>query len=279
MRRLAALLLMFAAHAGAAPAEDVLWFLPEFPPVFITGNALQGQGYGDGELRYLTGHLPQFHHRIIYATAPRLWHEMETRDGVCVISVAKLPEREKFALFSARPVYGATNEILVRTDHLGEFEAFLDGNGHIDLARLSADGHLRGGYSDGVTYGPAIDDFIRDPQRKTPLEVIAHMRAPLPLLDKGRLDFVFGYFMEMAYYRRTHDMAAAFTALPTTPEPVRQDSYVACSKGPLGSKIIAAIDTLLASDESMAEYVENLRGWYSPAEFEIAQKLARSTGH
>jgi uncharacterized protein (TIGR02285 family) len=203
---------------------------------------------------------------------------METRDGVCVISVAKLPEREKFAVFSARAVYGATNDIIIRTDSFAKFEPFLDASGRVDLARLGADDHLQGGYSDGVTYGPAIDAFIKDPGRKTPLEMIAHMRAPLPLLDKGRLDFIFGYFMEMEYYRRTHEKTASFTVLPITPDSVRQDSYVACSKGPRGRKIIAAIDALLASDEAMDEYVENLRGWYSPAEFEIARKMAHEAG-
>lgn len=253
--------------------------LPESPPIFITEKALQGQGYGDGELRYLTSHLPQFQHTILYATTSRVWHEMEHRDGICVISVAKLPEREKFAVFSARPVYGATNNVIVRTDKLAGFQPFLDKNGHIDLDRLAADSHLVGAYSDGASYGPVIDAFIRDPARKTPLELTPHMRVPLSLLDKDRLDFVFGYYMEMAYYRRTHERSSAFTALPTSPEPLRQDSYIACSDGPRGREVIAAIDTLLASDDAMLAYVENLRGWYSPADFEIARKLAQSPHH
>jgi hypothetical protein len=29
----------------------------------------------------------------------------------------------------------------------------------------------------------------------------------------------------------------------------------------------------------MMSYVDNLRDWYSPTEFELAQKMARSAGH
>ncbi len=102
---------------------------------------------------------------------------------------------------------------------------------------------------------------------------------PLSLLDKERVDFVFGYYMETAYYRRAHQSSTEFTALPTIPEQMRQDAYVACSDGPRGRKVIAAVDALLASDAAMMAYVENLRGWYSPAEFEIAQKMVKSSEH
>lgn len=278
MKSALAILLLLASRGNAASTDDVTWILPEFPPIFITEKELQGQGFGDGELRYLIQHLPQFHHLVSSGTAPRLWHEIEHRDGICTLSVAKLPEREKLAVFSARAVYGATNEVVVRTDKLARFAPLLDANGHIDLSRLAADGHLLGGYSDGITYGPPIDALIRDPQRKTPLELTAHMRVPMSLLDKERVDFVFGYYMEITYYRRIHQPSAEFTALPTTPESTRQDAYIACSNGPRGRQVIAAIDALLASDEAMLDYVENLRGWYSPAEFELAQKQAKSAG-
>jgi uncharacterized protein (TIGR02285 family) len=279
MKRFLAILLFVAGGAKAGEPDDILWILPDFPPLFITERDLQGQGYGDGELRYLIRHLPQFHHVTLNGTAHRLWHEMETRDGVCAISAAKIPEREKFAIFTARAVYGASNKVIVRSDKLHDFAPYLDKSDQIDLVRLAADDHLLGAYSDGTTYGPAIDSFIKDPQRKTPLELTPHLRMPLALLEKGRLDFVFGYFMEMAYFQRTHQVTAAFTALSTTSEPVRQDSYVACSKGPRGRQVIAAIDALLSHDEAMLDFVDNLRGWYSPAEFEIAQKLAQSGAH
>lgn len=269
-------LLQFAASASAAELNEVTWILPEFPPFFITEPALQGQGYGDGELRYLTGHLTQFHHAVLYATPVRLWHEMEHRDAVCTISAAKLPEREAFALFSARATLGTTNDVIVRSDRLARFQPFLDKNGHIDLNRLAADTTLTGSYSSGSSYGPVIDSFIKNPNRKTPLEQSPHMRLPLSLVDKGRLDFVFGYYMEMAYYRRTHPGSADFTSLPTTPEPQRQDGYVVCSKGPRGREIIAAIDALLAPNEAMLDYVENLRSWYSPSEMEAVRKAVIS---
>jgi len=268
--------LWLALAAGIARAEDVTWILPEFPPGFINDPGMAGEGYGDKQLKFLIGHLPQFHHVILDGTANRVWHEMEHRDGICTLTVAKLPEREKLAVFSARSFWATTNQVIVRTDRLAEFARFRDKSGAIDLARLAADDHLRGAYSDSTSYGPSIDAFIHDPARKTPLEITAHLRMPLTLLDKERIDFAFGYYMEMSYFRRLDHLEDHFTALPTQPEPARQDGHVACSNKTLGREVIAAIDSLLASAEGMKAYIEPLRAWYSPADFDAAEKAAKS---
>lgn len=266
------------AAAGAARAEDVTWILPEFPPAFIRGPFRTGEGYGDRQLEFLIAHLPAFNHTTLSASANRIWHEMELRDGVCTLSVARLPKREKIAKFSARSFWTTANQVIVRTGRLADFAPFLAPSGAIDLGRLAASNRLRGAYSDNTSYGTSIDAFIHDAARWTPLELVPHLRMPLALLDKGRVDFVFGYYMEMSYYRQRDRLGDDFTALPTLPEPVRQDGYVACSNQPVGREVIAAIDALLASDEAMQAYIEPLRDWYSPADFEAARKAAKSAG-
>lgn len=275
MIRIVLLCLMGAAQA--AWGEDVTWILPEFPPGFIRGPFRAGEGYGDRQLKFLIERLPQFHHTVLNGSASRLWHEMEHRDGVCTLSVAQLPEREKLAVFSARAFWATVNQVIVRTDRLADFAPLRDKSGAIDLARLAADTHLRGGYTDTSSYGPSLDSFIHDANRKTPLEMTPHLRMPLVLLDKGRIDFVFGYYMEMTYYRQLTRLGDDFTALPTLPEPAHQDGHVACSNQPLGRKVIAAVDALLASDDAMLAYIEPLRDWYSPADFAAAQKAVKST--
>jgi uncharacterized protein (TIGR02285 family) len=262
--------------ASAARAEDVTWILPEFPPGFIRGPFRTGEGYGDRQLKFLIEHLPQFHHTVLNGSASRLWHEMEHHDGICTLLVAKLPEREKLAVFSARSFWGAANHMIVRTDRLGDFAPFRDKSGAVDLSRLASDGHLRGGYTDTSSYGSTIDAFIHDPDRKIPLEMTPHLRMPLVLLDKGRIDFVFGYYMEMTYYRQLNRLGDDFTALPILPEQVHQDGYVACSNQPLGHRVIAGIDALLAPDDMMLAYIAPLRDWYSAEDFEAAQKAVKS---
>ena len=271
-------LLLFLLGSRMAGAADVTWILPEFPPAFIQGPFRAHEGYGDRQLKFLIDHLPQFHHTIITAPASRLWHEMEHRDGVCTLAVAKLPEREKVAIFSARAYWATSNQVIVRTDRLEAFAPLLDKSGAIDLSRLAADASLRGGYSDNTSYGPSIEGFIHDPDRKARLEDMPHLRMPLVLIDKKRFDFGFGYFMEMNFYRQLNRLEDHFTALRTLPEPARQDGHVACSNQSLGRTVIAAIDALLATDEGMQAYIEPLRDWYSPADFEAAQRAAKSAG-
>lgn len=278
MRCRAVVLLVLLMAAPLVRAEDVTWILPEFPPGFITGPFRTGEGYGDRQLRFLIEHLPQFHHTVLNGSALRVWHEMEHHDGICTLSVAKLPEREKLAAFSARSFWATANRIVVRTDHLGEFAPYLDGSGAVNLALLGESRTLRGGYGDNTSYGPSIDAFIRDPGRKTPLELTQHLRMPLVLLDKGRLDFVFGYDMEVRYYSQLNRLGDDFTALPVVPSLVHQKGYVACSNEETGRRVITAIDALLASDKGMQAFIEPLRDWYSPADFEAAQRDAKSAG-
>jgi len=262
----------------AAAAETVTWILAEFPPLVIDKAPPGQEGFGEKQLRFLQTRLPQFHHVILKATTSRLWHEMQTADGVCTLSVAKLPDRERFALFSRRAYYGTTNQMIVRTEDMPKFAPFLDKSGAIDLSLLAEDDRLIGAYSDGTTYGAAIDGFIHNPSRKTPLQPVAHLRFPVALLDKKRVDFIFGYYMEMAYFRRANHLRDAFTALRTIPEQPRLGGYIACGKKPVGEKVIAAVDALLASDETMLEFIEPLREWYSPADFEAARNAVKSTG-
>ena len=273
-----AVLLGLAITAAASAADEVLWMVPEFPPAFISGPFRTGEGYGDRQLDFLTAHLPQFGHTRIAAPMSRLWHEIGRRDGTCTLAAARLPEREKIASFSARSFHGTGNQVIVRTDRLGDFQRFLDKSGALDLTRLAADDTLRGAYTDTTSYGPAIDAFIRDHARKTPLQLVPHLRMPLALLDKRRVDFVFGYYMEMSYFRQLDRLGDNFTALPTSPEMAPLGGHVACTNGPLGREVIAAIDALLASDDGMLAYIEPLRDWYSPADFEAARKAAQPAG-
>ena len=276
--RLAAALLLIAlaARCPAQEENDITWMLPQFPPASIAGPVMRGQGYGDRQVEYLISHLPQFGHVVVSATASRAWHDIGARDGVCTVAVAKLPDREKLGFFSARGFMGVPNEVVVRTDRLEAFAPFRNETGALDLTRLAAESHLTGGYTDNASYGPAIDAFIRDPRRKTPLEMTPHLRMPLLLLDKGRIDFTFGYYMEVTYYRKIFDLGNNFTALSTVPRQPHQDGFVVCSNRTVGRKVIAAVDALLASDEAMLAFIEPLRDWYSPADFEAAQKAVRA---
>jgi len=274
-----AILLGLTTAATASAADEVLWMVPEFPPAFIPGPFRAGEGYGDRQLDFLIAHLPQFGHARISAPGNRLWHEVGRRDGVCTLTVARLPDREKIAVFSARSFRGSANQVIVRTDRLEDFRPYLDKSGAIELARLAADDRLRGAYTDTTSYGPDIDSFIRDAGRKTPLQPVQHLRMPLSLLDKRRVDFVFGYYMEMNYHRQLDRLGDNFTALPTIPQSTPLGGHVACSKGPLGREVISAIDALLASEDTMLAYIEPLRDWYSPADYEAARKAVSSAEH
>lgn len=278
-RILVALLLGLAAPVASQPVSpaspaSLTWMKPDFPPAFIQGNLYAGQGYGDGQIDFLIAHLPEFRHETRTATASRFFYALEHEDGVCSVAIAKTPERQNFALFSQRSFWSMPNRLVTTGARLARFKPFIGQDGELDLALLRQNGQLTGVYAPGTSYGSAIDEFIRDPQRQTMLISQPHLRLPLAMLVNQRADFIFGYPMEVNYYKALDKVTTPLALIPVKSDVSHRDAYVSCSKGPIGQSAIEAIDRLLESQDQMRAFLEPLRRWYSEDEFIRALRAA-----
>jgi len=252
--------------AGLAPAAAqpplITWMQADTPPFHIGEGPLAGQGVKDRQYQFLSQHLPRFQHRQMIASVARNWYDLEHSDGICIIGVARTPEREKYTLFSERQLTGYGSRIIVRRDGAAKFKEFLDSHGAVDLSKLARSDALVGGFVAALHYGDSITAFIGDEHRIARLDKFVTPPQLFNVLNAGRLDYVFGQPVEAAYFSRQHGMKASdLVALQIAGGAQGGGLSVGCSNGLLGRQVIQAIDRLLADDRLWRDYTAPYNDW------------------
>jgi uncharacterized protein (TIGR02285 family) len=255
----APLLLVLPARCFAA--QTVTWMSEDLPPVYIYRGPFAGEGIGDLSVRFLIDHLPEYQHRMVRADTPRIFYEMAHKDGICYWGAWRTVEREAFAVFSNRLVPGPAFRVIIDENRLADFRPFLSGPDEIDLSRLASSDKLAGGYVSGQPYPGVIGAFIDNPQRKTLLSQVTQVSQLYSLLNAERVSFIIGNGVETSYYMSRLNGNRAFHPLRIKDGPPATAGYVACSKGPLGTEVIAKIDRLLSDDTVWARYLQPLLRW------------------
>ena len=275
MVRLIAFLLLLSSRLAAEPAgEKLIWMRADLPPQWILDGALAGQGWADMQMRALFPLLPGFRHEVVTGSLSRVWYEMEHHDGICFDAASRNAERERFALFTRRPLVVPSYGVTVRADESKRFEAFLDEEGRIDLDRLSSRWELTGGYTASREHYPAINRFLQNGQRGPRMDKAVSPSQLFNLLHAKRLDFIFSEPVEVPYYRARFHLGDEFVSFPIAGNAPSIKGYVACSNGLIGRAAIDRLNALLDEDDGWAAYMEPLRRWLTPKDFAkaLAQK-------
>lgn len=274
--------LAFLTCLAAAPcaAADVTWLVYSTPFTFIEDGPKAGQGAGDRQLQYLFQRLPQYRNHVLHASLARIWSEIGSRDGVCTPIAFRGPEREKVAVFSARPVKLTGYRLIIHSRDAARFKPYLTEAGEIDLPRLLQSAEFRGGYVTARLLPPAVAAALADKERvKAEISV---MQTPLQILQSfiaGRLDFSLSPPIEADFYHDT---------LPDDPRtlfPIKDVAreisvYSACSNGPLGRAVMHAIDRIERSNANWADFMAPFHDYFDPADFaeSLASRPERSDG-
>ena len=259
---------VLALLAGAAAAADhIEWIVTDFPPGHIVSGALAGTGIVDLEIRYLSGQMTDFTHSTRPTPNIRAWALIKERDGLCIADAIDLPERRRFALYSRRPALAVlAPQLLVRQDRVTRFDRFRNAAGEIDIRALAADGSLRAARTGDRPLGTAIEQFTSGADQAR-LASLPTSGQAVAMLDKGHVDYAFGYANELTYYRSTHPASAEMTAIPIAGQPRVFYTRVACSDGPVGRRAIAEIDGVLDKAGFPPPYFEATGRWYDPGDF------------
>jgi uncharacterized protein (TIGR02285 family) len=271
--------ILFSAFLGLASVtaeanDHITWLHPEFPPSYIASGEFEGQGYLDRQLAALQGLLPGFAHSTITAPLTRVWHELPRTDGFCFLGASITEERLKLAIFSKRGIYTPIIQLAMREDEADRIRPYLNADGEVELDKLKTASGLEGAYTDTATYGQAIDDFIHAGDRTVTLTKVVEMRHPFTLLQKGRADFIFVWPEQLTFYKRSEHSDLATISFRIAGTSDAQPYYVACSKGAVGQKAITRIDAVLAKADAWHQFVEPLRSWFPPIDFERADSAA-----
>ena len=241
--------------AKAEPA--VTWMLGDLPPFHIGGGPFAEQGIKDQQQRFLADNLPQFTHQKVVASASRIWYDVEHRDGVCMIGISRNTDRDKLVIFSQRAEKRRNIQALVvKRANAGRFLPFADPEG-LDLMRLATSDSLRGAYIAAHIYSVPIRQFLNDIDRRSQLDQVPAMPALFGLLGGDRVDFVFASSLEAAFFAEGQPYVAIWIKNTDRME----DNYVACSIGPTGKAVIAAIDRLFLDEAKWRAFTEPGQQW------------------
>jgi uncharacterized protein (TIGR02285 family) len=252
-----------------AGATDVVWLVFPTPFTFIADGPKVGQGAGDRQLQYLFQRLPQYrNHELPVTSFIRIWSEMAEKDGICTHVSFKGGDREKVALFTARPMKVTGYRLIAHPRDLDRYKPFMTAEGEVDLAQLVTSPGFRGSYVAARLLPVAVSEALADKERikadmtpmQTPQQIVQSFAA-------GRLDFFMSLPIEADFYRD-----AAFGKEPRIILPLKGVArevgvYSACSNGPLGRSVIRAIDRIERDDANWADFMAPFHDYFDPADF------------
>lgn len=239
-------LLVVPGPVRAADLPEVDWYVFDFPPIYILNGPNAGSGTADARLRQIMAGLDGFEHKRVVASPARLMTDILVKDAVCSITLLRTPEREASLLFARHFYRLETSRVLVRPDRRDVISRYVDADGRLDLEAMRQDTELVGVYAGQRSYTGAIDHYLKergsDPGR---LMRVDSPRGAFGMLKLGRADYTFGYGYELRYFNETEGQSLKLEALPAQGDPLSVDGGMACSRGPVSARVIAALDDLL----------------------------------
>ncbi len=260
------LALLSTLAAAPSAAADVTWMVFPTPITFIADGPTAGQGAADRQLQYLFQRMPQYRNHVLHATFTRIWTEMASRDGVCTHIAFRSPEREKAAIFTARPMKLTGYRLLAHPGDIARLKPYLTESEEIDLPRLLQSPEFRGSYIAARLLPPAVSAALADKdQVKADMTPMQTPRQILQSFNAGRLDFFIALPIEADFYRDLGDLP--HITLPIKGVEREVSIYSACSNAPLGRAEVRAIDRIQRVDKNWVDFMAPFQDYIDPADF------------
>lgn len=256
-----ALSLLLLRPAAAQAGEAVTWAKTDFPPVRIMEGPDAGQGYGDLTWRYFAERMPEFRHQELEMSIDRIVAMMQTRDGVCDATMFKTPEREQVIMFSDQVYWVQSNRIILLKDNLEKFRPHITSAGTVDLETLVSDPAITGVVVRGRAYTPQIDDAIQGLLGTPWITQVTETAQMFKMLETSRADWIAGYAFEAGYHFGQMGQGSRFMSYSARGDTPVIPGYFACSKGPLGRKVIERVNSLIAAAGNPPRYLDYYRAW------------------
>jgi uncharacterized protein (TIGR02285 family) len=255
-------LMAWLPHAWAGDSysgPDITWYSADIPPLFIFSGPLEGTGYGDVLLNLVAGT------QVKRAPVSRIWYEIEHHPVTCSTGAIKTPARESYALFSAKPAMVPNYQVIVRAEFAAKLAPYVTDTGHIDLARLSQQSELIGGFITSRVYPGVLGEALSS-DHAWRMEKLSETPLLMNLLRNNRIAFLFLSPVELAFYRQILGEDDRWVGIPIDGLPSHVEVYTACSKTDAGAQMIAQVDKILASDEQWARVTSVLSSWEARAQ-------------
>lgn len=254
------LLLISAESLGK---EELLWYHPNFPPANFVEGLMGGLGYNDQAEKFISSQMLQYQHDYITASYQRIMHSLKFGHG-CAIGFYKNAKIANNVIFSIPYLLTFPNGLIIKKKQLNEFIQYFDKNGSISIKALLENEKLLAGIADGRKYQGVIDIELAQHRNNDNIIVrssIDVFSGLLMMLDKNRIDYLFGFPEELEYHTSLGVLDNEMQFIPISEMPKFLICYIICSKTPLGEKAIHEINKILLSNRTTPQFLRFYQFW------------------
>jgi uncharacterized protein (TIGR02285 family) len=239
--------LLSCLPAPALARETLTWLLRDFPPLTIFTGPQAGQGAIDKLMPELIARMPEYDHKIMHVNRARGTQMLQDPDVfACDPTLLWTPERDKTILFSIPSYATPSNGITIERARHALFAPFITPEGRLDLAALLASDTVDVGIVGGRSYGPVIDQVLRDTSQPDRLILHYGNTAVGSMLEMERLDrfqAIISYWPEARFHAQQQGIPLAeLEFLPVKDVPKYQFAHIGCSKTAKGREAMAVIN-------------------------------------
>jgi uncharacterized protein (TIGR02285 family) len=258
--------LFFSVFSECIYAEEkptIRWLTWEQAPNFIIEGKFKGQGVAGTLTKTLQDNLPQYNHINVLSNTRRYQSLIKEKD-VCVAWAWIVPGSEKFRIYSRAVSLAPRTGIqtLKSKQHLfGKIGTILS------LEKLLTKLDLKLGYLEDMTYSKRVHELLEKNRSKGNIHFssIDAVEFNLPMLDRGHLDYFFGFSAQAIFDAASKDIQNKYQFYNIEEMDPYTSMYSHCSKTPFGKKVMSELDKVLTNDVLM-EHLSVVERWYGENE-------------
>ena len=259
------------------PANNIVWYRANFPPVTIPSGPEAGLGFFDKATEIIVENLPEYAHSFGVANFKRIIVDIKRKRNVCCPSLYKTKEREAFISFSIPAFVVLPNVIITKKEHFKKIEAYVDQNNRLNLFELLEKSDLTLGISNGRRFSGGIDEVLEKFKDSAKIYVRSGedvLKGLLEMLLLDRVDYIIGYPIEAKYFLKTKsDFDSLEIHFIAENKIAYTLGYVGCPKNEWGEKIIHSVNQVLKEYRQTPEYLNFYEYWLDDQTIPFYKKI------
>lgn len=248
-----------------ANTKELTWARWEDPPIFIFTPPYEGQGVLDAVEKELKLAMPQYIHKELQATVPRVLKEAQAKSPICNAGWLNTPEWAKLFYFSKPVLVIPTNGVLLTKS---KAQDFFKEKGPYNLQQF-LDKRPDWILGVGRLYGEGIDEVLFKNKYLSNPKIFPVSSSLLVhrMLYMNRVQYTIGYPFEAEYYNELlKNTTDKVLHIPLTDNASFVEVVVACPKTEWGAKVISDVNKVLSNRARIERMNLGLMRWLNPLE-------------
>jgi len=257
---------------SAQAAETLRWGAGNNPPFNILCGKDQGTGYSDILQQFFAERMPEYDHKVIHITVPRLLEQAAAGNDYCYCNLRKASEREDVLLYSSAVTMGLAPRVYALKESIVALHAR---DGVINLPEILSTPGLRGLFRKGRSWGVSIDSVLRRFVRPGAMSISTTIKNKIDLVCAGRVDFFIEYPFAVERLLKQQTEASCLRGFKIKGQPEAIKAYVGCSNTDFGQAVIDQVNEIVRREKGSPEYREI---FLAPSESHMEESVVEMEG-